>query len=151
MWVYKKRIAEKISTGAPTNRSVSVSTIVEYDEPTHPEATLVDSADSEPHMTYTTSAGVSKTTESPTASVSSIDTEHSNGIGHMLPKTTHAKTSVKLPKLTLRPFSDDLTQLFTFWDSFIAAVHNNSQLVDVDKFNYLKSLLSGMALEASPH
>ena len=66
----------------------------------------------------------------------------------MLPKLSHAKTSVKLPKLTLRPFSGDLTQWFTFWDSFIAAVHNNSQLVDVDKFNYLKSLLSGVALEA---
>ena len=140
--------AEKISTGAPSNRSVSASTVVEYDELTHPETTLVDSADSEPHMTHTTSAEVSRTTESPTASVSSIDTEHSSGIGNVLPKLTHAKTSVKLPKLTLRSFSGDLTQWFTFWDSFIAAVHNNSQLVDVDKFNYLKSLLSGVALEA---
>ena len=117
--------AEKISTGAPTKRSVSASTVVEYDELTHPETTLVDSADSEPHMTHTTSAEVSRTTESPT--VSSIDTEHSSGIGNVLPKLTHAKTSVKLPKLTLRPFSGDLTQWFTFWDSFIAAVHNNSQ------------------------
>ena len=132
--------AVQISTGA--------STVVEYDELTHPETTLVDSADSEPHMTHTTSAEVSRTTESPTASVSSIDTEHSSGIGNVLPKLTHAKTSVKLPKLTLRSFSGDLTQWFTFWDSFIAAVHNNSQLVDVDKFNYLKSLLSGVALEA---
>lgn len=32
--------------------------------------------------------------------------------------------------LTLR----DLTQWFTFWDSFIAAVHNNSQLVGVDTY-----------------
>ena len=140
--------AEKISTGAPTKRSVSASTVVEYDELIHPEATLIDSADSEPHMTHTTSAEVSRTTVSPTASVSSIDTEHSSGIGHVLPKLTHAKTSVKFPKLTLRPFSGDLTQWFAFWDSFIVAVHNNSQLVDVDKFNYLKSLLSGVALEA---
>ena len=34
------------------------------------------------------------------------------------------------------------------WDSFNAAVHDNSQLVGVDKFNYLKSLISGAALEA---
>ena len=55
---------------------------------------------------------------------------------------------MRLPKLTLRSFSGDLTQWFTFWDSLSAAVHNNSQLVSVDKFNYLKSLLSGTALEA---
>jgi len=57
------------------------------------------------------------------------------------------KASVKLPKLTLSPFSGDLTQWFTFWDSFQAAVHD-SALAGVDKFNYLKSLLSGVALES---
>ena len=56
--------AEKITTGAPTKWSVSASTVVEYDELTHPETTIVDSADSEPHMTHTTSVEVSRTTES---------------------------------------------------------------------------------------
>lgn len=156
--------AEKVSTGAPTKRSVSAfiesgeSAAMTHTLPTrpvvhnteenpNPEATSVDFA-AEPHMTLTTSVGSSSTSVVPIVSVSSIATDRSSGIEHLLPTTTHAKTSVKLPKLTLRPFSSDLTQWFTFWDSFSAAVHNNSQLVGVDKFNYLKSLLSGTALEA---
>lgn len=33
----------------------------------------------------------------------------------------------------------------TFWDSFRSAVHENPELHDIDKFNYLKSLLKGSA------
>ena len=36
----------------------------------------------------------------------------------------------------------------TFWDSYEAAVHKNSWPSDIDKFNYLKSLLERMASEA---
>ena len=155
--------AEKISTGAPTKRSVSASTLsVEsgesatmthtlpvvhnIDEAPSSEATPFDSADSEPRMTLVPFGGSTSTSVDPIASVSSVVTDHFSE--HVLPSITHAKTSVKLPKLTLRPFSGDLTQWFTFWDSFTAAVHNNSQLVGVDKFNYLKTPLSGAALEA---
>ena len=42
---------------------------------------------------------------------------------------------VKLPTLTLRSFSGDITQWPTFWDSFKSAVHENGQLVPIDKFN----------------
>lgn len=55
---------------------------------------------------------------------------------------------VKLPKLALHSFSGDITQWITFWDSFRSVVHDNDQLTTVDKFNYLKSLLTGAALEA---
>ena len=55
---------------------------------------------------------------------------------------------VTLPKLTLHSFSGDVTQWRTFWDSFKSAIDDNDQLVAVDKFNYLKSLLAGSALEA---
>ena len=48
---------------------------------------------------------------------------------------------VKLPKLTLKKFSGDLTTWTTFWDSFESAVHNNPDLSCIDKFNYLHSLL----------
>ena len=33
----------------------------------------------------------------------------------------------------------------TFWDSFRSAVHENPELHNIDKFNYLKSLLKGSA------
>ena len=35
-----------------------------------------------------------------------------------------------------------------FWDSFKSAVHDNSSISDVDKFNYLRSLVERSAKEA---
>ena len=63
--------------------------------------------------------------------------------------TTAPKANpVKLPKLTLRSFDGELTSWSTFWDSFESAIHNNGQLSDVDKFNYLRSLLEKGAYDA---
>ena len=61
--------------------------------------------------------------------------------------STHS-TKVKLPKLSLNKFNGDLTKWSTFWDCFESSVHGNSELSDVDKFNYLNSLLEGTAAEA---
>ena len=55
---------------------------------------------------------------------------------------------VKLPKLVLRPFNGDITMWNTFWESYDSAVHKNRDLSDIDKFNYLNSLLTGTAREA---
>ena len=60
--------------------------------------------------------------------------------------TSHG--TVKLPKLTIQPFKGDLTTWITFWDSYMVAIHENSSLSDIDKFNYLRSLLQGPALDA---
>jgi len=48
---------------------------------------------------------------------------------------------VKLPKLSIKPFGGDITQWFSFWDSYDAAIHSNPDLSAVDKFNYLRSYL----------
>ena len=61
--------------------------------------------------------------------------------------TSHG--TVKLPKLTIKSFKGDLTTWITFWDSYKAAIHENSSLSDIDKFNYLRSLLQGPALDAA--
>ena len=55
---------------------------------------------------------------------------------------------MKLPKLSLPHFSGNVTKWTTFWDLFESAVHNNDDLTDVDKFNYLRSLLERTAYEA---
>jgi len=55
---------------------------------------------------------------------------------------------VRLPKLTLPHFSGDAMKWPTFWDSYESAVHNSPDLSDVDKFNYLRSLLEWTAYEA---
>ena len=64
---------------------------------------------------------------------------------------------VQLPKLQLRSFSGDLTKWTNFWESFESPVHNNENLSDIEKFNYLTFLLehsarevvSGLALTAA--
>ena len=52
---------------------------------------------------------------------------------------------VKLPKLEIQKFKDQLTCWQEFMDSFNAAVHNSKALSDVEKFNYLRIFLEGEA------
>ncbi len=58
------------------------------------------------------------------------------------------ESKVKLPKLSLPRFSGNITKWTPFWDSYESAVHNNDGLTDIDKFNYLRSLLERAAYEA---
>lgn len=55
---------------------------------------------------------------------------------------------VKLPKLSMKKFNGDLTKWITFWDSFSSSMHSNPSLSNVDKFNYLNSLLESTAAES---
>ena len=55
---------------------------------------------------------------------------------------------MRLPKLSIKPFSGDLTQWTTFWDSFNSAIHENLTLSDIDKFNYLRSFLERSTRES---
>ncbi|GFU94498.1 DUF1758 domain-containing protein [Trichonephila clavipes] len=52
----------------------------------------------------------------------------------------------RLPKLTLESFSGkDISSFPSFWAIFKSAVHENSSLNDVDKFSYLKSVVTSDA------
>ena len=62
--------------------------------------------------------------------------------------TGAAHHNTRLPKLTLRTFDGDITQWLSFWDSYQAAVHSNTDLSDVQKFTYLKSLVERSAKES---
>ena len=55
---------------------------------------------------------------------------------------------MRLPKLSIRPFGGDITQWTAFWNSFKSAIHDNTTLSDIDKFNYLRSFLERSAREA---
>ena len=61
------------------------------------------------------------------------------------PGATSTVTRPRLPKLTLPTFKGDVTHWTSFWDSYDSAIHNNTQLSTIDKFNYLNSLLEGPA------
>ena len=71
-------------------------------------------------------------------------------VGIAAPPVTEHETCIKLLKLTIHPFEGDINQWTTFWDSYNSAIHANTSLNDVDKFNYLHSLLRGAAHEPCP-
>ncbi|XP_076301551.1 uncharacterized protein LOC143219488 [Lasioglossum baleicum] len=48
-----------------------------------------------------------------------------------------------LPKIKLRPFDGNLIEWQSFHDSFLSMVHENKDLLDVQKFHYLKHSLHG--------
>ena len=64
------------------------------------------------------------------------------------PGVSTQPVNAKLPKLQIKKFTGDPKEWQSFWDSFSSAVHANKALKNVDKFNYLKSLLEGAALSA---
>ena len=57
-------------------------------------------------------------------------------------------SKVKLPKISLPRFNGDPVKWTSFWDSYQSAIHLNSELTEVDKFNYLRSLLEHTAFDA---
>lgn len=61
---------------------------------------------------------------------------------HFSANSDHKTNSVKLPKLQMSSFAGDPLQWHTFWDSFRASIHLNPDLSPVEKFNYLKGLLT---------
>lgn len=65
---------------------------------------------------------------------------------HEIPSSTpNGNVSARLPKLILPNFKGETTKWQSFWDSFKSAVHENTTLSPVEKFNYLISLLEGTA------
>lgn len=56
--------------------------------------------------------------------------------------------NVKLPKITVPLFNGDPVKWTSFWDSYQSAIHWNSDLTEVNKFNYLRSLLNHSAYDA---
>ena len=55
---------------------------------------------------------------------------------------------VKLPKISLPRFNGDPVKWTSFWDSYQSAINLNSDLSEVDKFNYLRSFLDHTASDA---
>jgi hypothetical protein len=54
-------------------------------------------------------------------------------------------TGFKLPKIDIMPFNGNKLKWTEFWDSFESAVDNNSNIPNIEKFNYLRNKLTGEA------
>ena len=59
----------------------------------------------------------------------------------------HSKT-VKFPSIEIKSFSGELTEWPSFLDSCEAAIHNSSELSDVQKFIYLRSYLTDAPMKS---
>ena len=62
-------------------------------------------------------------------------------------KDSHQSSNLKLPRIELPKFSGDVLKFQNFWDQFEAAVHDNADLPNVQKFTYLRSVLNDNALQ----
>ena len=52
-----------------------------------------------------------------------------------------------LPKLIIKQFDGDILNWRTFWDRYYSSVNVKTNINEIDKFTYLKSLLSESAFE----
>ena len=62
-------------------------------------------------------------------------------------KDSQQSSNLKLPRIELPKFSGDVLKFQNLWDQFEAAVHDNADLPNVQKFTYLRSVLNGNALQ----
>ena len=58
---------------------------------------------------------------------------------------SNVEIRAKLPKLEIKRFDGRMTEWQAFIDCFDSAVHSNPKLSNIDKINYLKSLVEGPA------
>ena len=48
----------------------------------------------------------------------------------------------RLPRQEIPPFSGDPLQFQSFWEIFDSSIHSNASLAPINKFSYLKTLLT---------
>ena len=77
------------------------------------------------------------------AEVPEVNTTHTP-VTQVVAPNFHAK----LPKLVLLKYKGEATKWHSFWDSFKSAVHENTTLSAIERFNYLILLLEGAAYRA---
>ncbi|XP_063630296.1 uncharacterized protein LOC134801610 [Cydia splendana] len=59
--------------------------------------------------------------------------------------TSTSNSEVRLPRISIPTFNGNYTEWQSFHDLFVALIHNNSSLENVQKLHYLKSSLTGDA------
>ena len=59
--------------------------------------------------------------------------------------------TVRLPKINMMSFDGDIMKWTQFWDLFERNIDRNTTLSDVNKFQYMKGLLSGQAANVIAH
>ncbi|XP_062551491.1 uncharacterized protein LOC134216656 isoform X2 [Armigeres subalbatus] len=64
------------------------------------------------------------------------------------PCSTHSALSgMKLPTISLPEFDGDYQHWLTFHDTFMALIHSNTEVPDIQKFHYLRAAVKGEAAQ----
>ncbi|XP_042147414.1 uncharacterized protein LOC121836553 [Ixodes scapularis] len=85
-----------------------------------------------------------------------LETRTSSSIESRVTETTERSTTqtqsragqLKLPKLELQRFDGEKLNWLPFWEQFRQAIHDNIELSGVEKFLYLRTVLTGKAAAA---
>ncbi|XP_055622077.1 uncharacterized protein LOC129765689 [Toxorhynchites rutilus septentrionalis] len=67
-----------------------------------------------------------------------------------IPPPSHANptlSGIKLPTISLPEFDGDYKQWLTFHDTFLALIHSNPDVPDIQKFHYLRAAVKGEAAQ----
>lgn len=81
----------------------------------------------------------------PVATIGSTSNGQTTEPVHATPVPVQQR-GIKLPKLHMETFSGELSSWQEFWECFKQAVHDNDGLSKSQKFQYLRSLLTGAAM-----
>lgn len=81
-------------------------------------------------------AALKQSNKTPPQSSPSTSTSNTNS-----GQESSAGGKVRLPKLSLKKLTGDVTEWTAFWDAYKSDIHDNPNLTDIDQFNYLDSLL----------
>ena len=90
----------------------------------------------------------STTNEPSTSMVETTDATTIQPTSPASPGVNPTSVRVRLPKLEVKKFSGKIEEWQEFWDSYESAIHENENLSSVDKFNYLRGLITGQAKSA---
>ena len=90
---------------------------------------------------------IDKSLKDSTKEILTENPKGSNGAVSNANSSSTTKNKVKLPKLFIKRFSGRPTEWTSFWQSFNSAIHSNTDLNDIDKFNYLHMYLEQSAAD----
>ena len=71
-----------------------------------------------------------------------------NSLPNSVAHDTNQHVQCKLPKMQMPEFNGDPLRWQGFWDRYEVSIDSNTNIRDIDKFNYLKGCLKGEALDA---
>lgn len=63
------------------------------------------------------------------------------------PRSSSTLSGLRLPRISLPDFNGDYKQWLTFYDTFLALIHENVELPPIQKFHYLRAAVKGEAAQ----